>query len=376
MTEMEEGTTRAFSTFRVLNGDSNIVERDQLFRNMAQLYSYVSDRCDDEQVAQYDEVLCQLAELVESEARAHVAKLLAPLDRAPGNVVVKLANDEIEVAQPLLEFSNVLSDDDLIEIIANQSEEHRVAIAGRMQVPERVGEAIVEHGETASVIKLVRNTNAEIGQQALERLAERAASDAAIAADLRGREDLDWKSLGGKIEAVGDRVRETMSRIDPRVDPVTVGKVQAVVYNRMRNRAGFSSQEWKVAYNQVKALSDRKQLDERALVRFARFGYGHHTAAALTMLLRVGPEVFVKWLAMQDYVAITVALRALGIQPDLFEAMIASMPWRDLPSQADLQNVRRRFEALSKDEAVGIFELWRTHAFRRRLPNEDVVGAA
>ena len=376
MTDMEEGTTRAFSTFRVLNGDSNIVERDQLFRNMAQLYSYVSDRCDDEQVAQYDEVLCQLAELVESEARVHVAKLLAPLDRAPGNVVVKLANDEIEVAQPLLEFSNVLSDDDLIEIIANQTEEHRLAIAGRQQVPERVGEAIVEHGETASVIKLVRNTNAELGQQALERLAERAASDAAIAADLRGRGDIDWKSLGGKIEAVGDRVRETMARIDPRVDPVTVGKVQAVVYNRMRNRAGFSSQEWKVAYNQVKALSDRKQLDERALIRFARFGYGHHTAAALTMLLRVGPEVFVKWLAMQDYVAITVALRALGIQPDLFEAMIASMPWRDLPSQADLQNVRRRFEALSKDEAVGIFELWRTHAFRRRLPNEDVVGAA
>ncbi|MDB5542557.1 MAG: hypothetical protein JWQ89_4284 [Devosia sp.] len=376
MSDMEEGTTRAFSTFRVLNGDSNIVEREQLFRNMAQLYSYVSDRCDDEQVAQYDEVLCQLAELVESEARAHVAKLLAPLDRAPGNVVVKLANDEIEVAQPLLEFSNVLSDDDLIEIIAKQSEEHRVAIAGRATVPERVGDAIVEHGETASVIKLVRNNKAELGEQTLERLAERAAADAAIAADLRSREDIDWKRLSTKIDAVGDKVRETMAQLDPRVDPVTVGKVSAVVYNRMRNRAGFSSQEWKVAYNQVKALSDRRQLDERALMRFARFGYGHHTAAALTMLLRVGPEVFVKWLAMQDYVAITVALRALGIQPDLFEAMIASMPWRDLPSQADLQNVRRRFEALSKDEAVGIFELWRTHAFRRRLPSEDVVGAA
>lgn len=376
MTEMDEGTTRAFSTFRVLNGDSNIVERDQLFRNMAQLYSYVSDRCDDEQVAQYDEVLCQLAELVETEARAHVAKLLAPLDRAPGNVVVKLANDEFQVAQPLLEFSNVLSDDDLIEIVANQSEDHRVAIAGRTQVTERVGDAIVEHGQSASVHRLVRNANAELGQQALERLVERATTDAEIAKDLRGREDIDWKSLGGQINIVGDKVMETIAAIDPKIDPVTVGKVSAVVYNRMRNRAGFNSQDWKVAYNQVKALSDRKQLDERALIRFARFGYGHHTAAALTMLLRVGPEVFVKWLAMQDYVAITVALRALGIQPDLFEAMIASMPWRDLPSAGDLQNVRRRFEALSKDEAVGIFELWRTHAFRRRLPNEDVVGAA
>jgi hypothetical protein len=376
MTEMEEGNTRAFSTFRVLNGDSNIVERDQLFRNMAQLYSYVSDRCDDEQVAQYDEVLCQLAELVEVEARSHVAKLLAPLDRAPGNVVVKLANDEIEVAQPLLEFSNVLSDDDLIDIVSTQSEEHRVAIAGRPQVNERVAEAVVEHGESASVHRLVKNANAELGQQALERLVERATTDAEMAKDLRGREDIDWKSLGGQINIVGDKVMETIAAIDPKMDPVTVGKVSAVVYNRMRNRAGFNSQDWKVAYNQVKALSDRKQLDDRALIRFARFGYGHHTAAALTMLLRVGPEVFVKWLAMQDYVAITVALKAMGVQPDLFEAMIASMPWRDLPSQTDLQNVRRRFEALSKDEAVGIFELWRTHAFRRRQPNEDIVGAA
>ena len=375
MTEMEEGT-RAFSTFRVLNGDANIVERDQLFRNMAQLYSYVSDRCDDEQVAQYDEVLCQLAELVETEARAHVAKLLAPLDRAPGNVVVKLANDTIEVAQPLLEFSNVLSDDDLIEIIANQTEDHRTAIAGRTTVPERVGDAIVEYGESPSVTRLVRNANAELGQQTLSRLVERAAGDAEIAANLRGRGDIDWKSLGGQINLVGDRVLETMTALDPQIDPVTVGKVSAVVYNRMRNRAGFSGQDWKVAYNQVKALADRKQLDERALIRFARFGYGHHTAAALTMLLHVGPEVFVKWLAMQDYVAITVALRALGVAPDLFEAMIASMPWRDLPSQTDLQNVRRRFEALSKDEAVGIFELWRTHAFRRRMPQEETAGAA
>lgn len=375
MTEMEEGT-RAFATFRVLNGDSNIVERDQLFRNMAQLYSYVSDRCDDEQVAQYDDVLCQLAELVEAEARAHVAKLLAPLDRAPGNVVVRLANDTLEVAQPLLEFSNVLSDDDLIDIIANQSEAHRVAIAGRPAVADRVGEAIVTHGAEPSVTRLVKNPNAELGAETLKKLVEKAAADAELAATLRGREDIDWKSLAGQIELVGDKVMETISRIAPRIDPVTVGKVSAVVYNRMRNRAGFSGQEWKVAYNQVKALADRKQLDEKALTRFARFGYGHHTAAALSIMLRIQPEVFVKWLAMQDYVAITVALRALGVPPDLFEAMIASMPWRDLPMQDEIGNVRKRFEALSREEATSIFDLWRQHAFRRRGATDDVAGVA
>jgi hypothetical protein len=371
--EMHDGQ-RAFSTFRVLNGDSNILERDQLFRNMAQLYSYVSDRCDDEQVAQYDEVLCQLAELVEVEARTHVAKLIAPLERAPGNVVSKLANDEITVAAPLLEFSNVLSDDDLIEIASTQSEAHRVAIAGRNIVPERVGDAIVEHGGAPSLTRLVQNTQAELGKETLHKLVARASGDMTLATNLRGRADIDWNSLRNEIGAAGQKVLDTLGARSRPLDPVTADKVHQVVYNRMRNRAGFSSQEWKVAYNQVKALSDRRQLDERALVRFARFGYGHHSAAALTVLLAVSPEVFVKWLAMQDYVATTVALRALDLKPDLFEALVATMPWRDLPTDADKTNIRKRYEALTKEEASGIFELWRSHAFRRKPVGEQRVA--
>ena len=371
--EMEDGQ-RAFSTFRVLNGDANILERDQLFRNMAQLYSYVSDRCDDEQVAQYDEVLCQLAELVEVEARTHVAKLLAPLDRAPGNVVNKLANDTIEVAAPLLEFSNVLSDDDLIDIVSTQSEAHRVAIAGRNVVTERVGEAIVDHGGSPSVTRLVANQAAELGEEAVQKLVTRAATDSALANNLRGRTDIDWTTLRGQITDAGQKVLDALGDATRPMDPVTASKVNSVVYNRMRNRAGFSSQEWKLAYNQVKALSDRHQLDEKALIRFARFGYGHHSAAALTVMLRVAPEVFVKWLAMQDYVAVTVAVRALEVTPDLFEALIATMPWRDLPTEADKANVRSRFEALTPEEAQGIFELWRTHAFRRRASSEERVA--
>ncbi len=373
-TEMFEGN-RAFASFRVLNGEDDHGERDQLFRNMAQLFSFVSDRCDDDQVAQYDEVLCQLAELVEVEARAHVAKLLAPLERAPGTVVVKLANDDIEVARPLLEFSNVLSDDDLIDIISSQSEEHRVAIAGRASVTERVGEAIVEHGDTQSVARLVRNTNADFDRATLERLVERAIEDAAIAADLRGRQDIDWKSLRGEIDTVAGKVLQSIGEVERRFDPVAAGKVNAVVYNRLRNRAGFNANEWKVAYNQVKGLADRKQLDDRALARFARFGYGHHAAAAIAVMLRVAPEVVVKWLAGQDYVAVTVALRAAGLTPDLFEAIVATLPWRDMPSEASKSMVVSRFEALDGEDAKHIFELWRAHSFRKRAMSEERQSA-
>lgn len=374
MSEIDEGH-RAFAQFRVLNGEDNHNEREQLFRNMAQLFSYVSDRCDDEQVAQYDEVLCQLAELVEVEARVHVAKLLAPLDRAPGTVVVKLANDDIAVARPLLEFSSVLSDDDLIDIVARQSEAHRVAIAGRAELHDRVGEAIVEHGATASVVRLVRNTKAELDRATLEKLVERATRDAEIAADLRGRHDIDWKSLRGEIDQAAGKVLQALGEVERPFDPVAAGKVNTVVYNRIRNRAGFSAQEWKVAYNQVRGLADRKQLDDRALARFARFGYGHHAAAALSVMLSVAPEIVVKWLAGQDYVAVTVALRAAGLTPDLFEAIIATLPWRDLPGEGDKRMVTSRFEALDAEDAKNIFELWRAHSFRKRGVSEERQSA-
>ncbi|RDE10183.1 DUF2336 domain-containing protein [Pelagibacterium lacus] len=372
MSEARE-SLKAFANFRVLNGDSDASERDHLIRNLAQLFSYVSDRCDDEQVAQYDEVLCQLADIVEVEARSHVANLLAPLERAPGSVVLRLANDVIEVAEPLLEFSTVLSDDDLIEIAEHQSEAHRVAIAGRRDLASRVGEAIVAFGQEPSVTRLLKNEQARLSRSAIEKIAVIAQQSEALAQMLRSRSDIDWPHLRAEVSAIGARALESLGLMAREDGRVTASRVQAVVYNRIKNQAGFSAQEWKLAWNQVKALADRRRFDLKALHRFTRFGYGHHTAAGLTMLLEVRPEIIVKWLAMQDYVAFTVAARAIGLDADLFQAVVTVLPWRDMPSRLDIENVRRRFEALSEEEASEIFELWRSHSFRRRISEEAVA---
>src|SRR3546814_5968999 len=55
-----------------------------------------------------------------------------------------LANDEIEVAQAVLERSKVLQDQDLIDVVLRRAEEHRMAIALRNDVSAAVAEALVE----------------------------------------------------------------------------------------------------------------------------------------------------------------------------------------------------------------------------------------
>ncbi len=367
--------SRAFDTFRALRGEADAVERDQLFRNMAQLFSFVSDRCDDTQVSQYDEVLCNLAELVEAEARAQVASMLAPLARAPGTVVVKLANDSIEVARPLLEFSSVLSDDDLIEIASGRSEEHRSAIAGRATVTDRVGEAIVEHGDVQSVSRLVDNANAEIDDRTMAKIVEKAADSQSLTERLQTRPHVDWRALEVHIGAAGMTVLKKLGESQRPVDKDKLQQASNVVYKRMRNQAGFNASEWKVAWGQVKGLNDRRQLNMNTLTRFGRFGYGHHLAAAMTVLLQIQPEVFLKWLASQDYMAMTVAARSLGLAPELFEQAMSILPWHDQPEQQDIDNSKARFETLDGEEAAGIFDLWRSHAFRRRMASADEPAA-
>jgi len=365
--------SRAFETFRALRGEANDVERDQLFRNMAQLFSFVSDRCDDAQVGQYDEVLCHLAELVESEARGQVATMLAPLTRAPGTVVVKLANDSIEVARPLLEFSSVLSDDDLIDIVSGRSEEHRMAIAGRSTVTDRVGEAIVEHGNDSTVSRLVDNARAQIDDRTMARIVERAATNNDLATHLRSREHVDWKALEVHIGAAGMTVLQHLAESSKPVDEEKVRQASAMVYNRFKNRAGFNASEWNVAWGQVKALADRRRLDMNSLARFGRFGYGHHLAAGMTVMLRVKPEVFLKWLAGQDYMALMVAARSIDMPAQLFTQAMRILPWHDLPNDSEVAKATAQFEALDQDEAEGIFDLWREHAFRRRPGSEDIT---
>ncbi len=92
-------------------------------------------------------------------------------------------------------------------------------------------------------------------------------------------------------------------------------------------------------------------------------------------MLGIQPDVFVKWLASQDYLAFSVALRALGIAPDLFAQLLPIVPWRELPSEADREKAVRDFTALGESEAQDIFELWRAHAFRKRGSEARALSA-
>lgn len=118
------------------------------------------------------DVLRRLVHDVEMSIRGTLAERLADRPAAPRELVVELANDEIEVAHPILVRSEVLQDPELIEIIRHRTLEHQLAITMRTSISEAVCEALVETSNSDVIAALLANPSARIPQATLEYLVE------------------------------------------------------------------------------------------------------------------------------------------------------------------------------------------------------------
>lgn len=122
--------------------------------------------------------------------RRSLAEALAPLDDAPRALVRTLAEDHADIATPVLLFSPVLTETDLVDIAATGLEPHRVAIALRPFVPVGISAAIAEIGGPDSCEELLRNNDAQLTRSSLFRIADRHGGVFQIREALVRREDL------------------------------------------------------------------------------------------------------------------------------------------------------------------------------------------
>jgi len=137
------------------------------------------------------DIMHKMVRDAEMAVRRIVSEQLAGVDDAPEELVKLLANDEIEVAYPILRASEVLKDEDLIEVIRHRTLEHQLAIAVRRTVPEPVSDALVETGDEGVITSLLKNAGAEISLSTMEYLVEESKRVDAFQEPILRREDLD-----------------------------------------------------------------------------------------------------------------------------------------------------------------------------------------
>jgi uncharacterized protein (DUF2336 family) len=164
--------------------------REEIFLAVASLYRVQGGYLNARERALMQEILHRLARDVEMAIRIALAERLADDTTAPHDLILLLADDKIEVARPLILRSPLLTETDVLRMIAENSEAHHEAIAARANIGEPVTDALVRSDCEAVLTTLARNVTAKISSAALETLVEKSKLVAALQDPLVRRADL------------------------------------------------------------------------------------------------------------------------------------------------------------------------------------------
>jgi uncharacterized protein (DUF2336 family) len=122
--------------------------------------------------------------------RQAMSDVFAASADAPPAIVAALASDQPDIALPVLEFSPLLLDADLVDLVATGCPQVQCAVARRAKLPVSVAAALAEVGDAAAVLELIENPDVVLAPFSLERIVERHGDLAVIREALLQRESL------------------------------------------------------------------------------------------------------------------------------------------------------------------------------------------
>ena len=195
---------------RLLAKDEEDEVRAELAAKIARLMPGLAQRESKEVMALTIATLEMLARDSAVKVRAILADEIKHLDCVPRDVALRLARDlDYLVSAPILEYSPLLSDNDLIEIIACGQVQHALtAIARRQPLSENVSDVLVQSLDVSAVAALLVNPDAKIRKDTLDRIVAEAEEIESWHLPLALRADLSARAIrriGGFVRRLADR---------------------------------------------------------------------------------------------------------------------------------------------------------------------------
>ena len=223
----------------LLTKDAEVSVRERLAGKIGALLPDLAKE-DKEKIRELtNQVIEALARDQAVRVRQIVAEALKDAVDAPIAVIQKLARDiEIKVAGPVLEHSPLLTDEDLLEIIAHHPIKGALtAIAKRRELAGKVSAIVVKVAmadaqESATVKKLLENGSAQIREDTLDQILDHAPKQPTWHEPLVERPKLPQNAMRRLAEFVSRSLLEVLQK-RPDMDQATARDVAKVVQKRL-----------------------------------------------------------------------------------------------------------------------------------------------
>lgn len=313
------------------------------------------------------DILRQLLRDAEAAVRRKLAERLAREPDAPLALITHLANEDSDVARPILLEQVVLRDADLIEVVQHRTMQHRLAIAMRQQVSEIVCAALVDIGEDEVARVLLENPGARIGHPSFEKLVERSRTATSLQEPLVNRQDLDPKLAGRMYAWVSVALRRHIVRnfdVDPTLlDAAIRDSLESTNGDHATTRAKGSGPERIAA-----ALLENRGDDPSVLLNLLRAGEVGLFEATFARLTGLKPILARRTIYEPGGKALAIACRASDIAKPIFAAIFLlarqARPGDKTVDPKELQTALAFFDSLDEGAARATLTKLKTAAER------------
>ncbi|MEQ8246527.1 MAG: DUF2336 domain-containing protein [Alphaproteobacteria bacterium] len=279
---------------KLLASDADEEVRIVLARKIARLIPDLDSRDVDRLQDLTFDILETLAQDQLPKVRRIVAEEIKSAVHVPRDIVARLARDaETVVCAPVLQYSVLLTDEDLLEVVARAKQPEVLAcVSKRERLSPAVCEAIVAAGDEGAIASLLANHGAQIREDTLDSIIDEAPVHEPWHRPLVARPSLSASAIrriAGFVAAA--LLDELAARSD--IDAETERFVRQRVRDRLREDDGSSPESDAAARSRARAAFAASKLDDTAILSAAQAGDVVFVGHALSLKSGV-PEAAVR----------------------------------------------------------------------------------
>ena len=296
--------------------------------------------------------------------RRNLAERLAAAGAAPHDLVTRLANDQIEVARPVLEKSGVLRNADLLAIVRERGQEHLVAVSKRDTVDEEVSDALVARGDDAVLESLARNRGAALSRGAMEVMVTRSQRNEALHEPLVRRHNLPPDLMHEMFFWVSSALRANILATTEDMDESRIDALLAET-SRALERGGLPPEDpkWSGPRSSIREREVQDELSPTFVVDLLRRKKIAECIVGFASLADIDESTAQRVLFQAGSEALAVACKAAGFDRNAFSNMMLLTAKEGVHKAGAKFELFDLYDKVTERTAQRTMRFWRT---RRR----------
>ena len=193
--------------------ESSSDKRRELMGHVTSLFVMGAEKYSSEEITLFNGVLNRLVDLVEDKDKEELSEKLCEIRTTPRELVLKLANEDLIISKYMLQYSTVLTLEDLMQFAKVKGQGHLLAISKREKLESRLTDVLIERGEQPVRRSVAANPGAELSDWGTKFLVKIAEKDPTLRESMIDRSDLKPEHFDRLIKQLPEDQRKKMRHL-------------------------------------------------------------------------------------------------------------------------------------------------------------------